>query len=125
MNDRPLDIKCFEALALTSVFVGLVHGLAIGVEGILAPIFSALISATLTLLVSRGRKNWARWTLLALVVIGVVGILAGSFFGVTQEAISMVNPVLTAVTWLLQIVALALLFTPQSSNWLRFERAKA
>src|SRR5438552_143663 len=119
MEDRPLDIRRFETLQLTSAFVGLIRGFAIGRQGVIGPIFSALITITLTLLISRGRKNWARWTLLVMLVIGIAFIVVGSFFGVTQEALSLVYPVLTLVVWLLQIVALALLFTPQSTDWLR------
>lgn len=125
MEERPLDIRRFETLQLTSAFVGLIHGFAIGREGLFGPIFSTLIAVTLTLLISRGRKNWARWTLLVMVVIGVVLIVVGTFFGLTREALSTVYPVLTVIVWLLQIVALALLFTPQSTNWLRSAPAKA
>jgi cytochrome c oxidase subunit IV len=119
MEDRPLDIRRFETLQLVSAFVGLIHGFAIRREGIFASTFGALVTVTLTLLISRGRKNWARWTLLVMAVTGAALIVVGSFLGLTQEALATVYPVLTALVWLLQIVALALLFTPQSTNWLR------
>jgi peptidoglycan/LPS O-acetylase OafA/YrhL len=123
MEYRPLDIQRFEALQLLTVLVGLIHGFA--VRGAIEPIFGALIGVTLTLLISRGRKNWARWTLLVLFVLGAALIIVGSFFGITQEAFSKVYPLLTAVVWIMQAVALVLLFTPQSSNWLRSAPASA
>jgi len=125
MEDRPLDIRRFETLQLSAAFVGLIHGFAIGREGLFGPIFSTLISVTLTLLISRGRKNWARWTLLVMAVVGAALLVVGSFFGLTQEALATVYPVLTVLVWLLEIVALALLFTPQSTSWLRSAQAKA
>jgi len=123
MEDRPVDIRRFEAVQLLSIFVGLIHGFA--VRGAIEPVFSALIGVTLTLLISRRRKNWARWTLLVMFLIGMAVIIAGSFFGITQEAFSKVYPVLTVIVWALQLVALVLLFTPQSTNWLRSAPARA
>jgi len=58
-------------------------------------------------------------------LIGMAVIIAGSFFGITQEAFSKVYPVLTVIVWALQLVALVLLFTPQSTNWLRSAPARA
>jgi hypothetical protein len=125
MEDRPLEIQRFELLQLVSVFVSLIHGFSIGRDGILSSVFGGLIAVTLTLLVSRGRKNWARWTLLVMIVIGALSIIVGMFFGITQAAFAEVYPVLAAVVWIMQIVALALAFTPQSTHWLRSAQAQA
>jgi cytochrome c oxidase subunit IV len=124
MEDRPLDIQRFELLQLTCVFVGLIHSFAVGLFGVIGPIFSALISVTLTLLISRGRKNWARWALLVMFLIGVAGLVVGSFFGLTQRAWAVGYPALTILTWLLQIAALTLLFTSKSDSWLRSKPAQ-
>ena len=125
MEIRPVDIQRFEILQLASAFVGLIHGFAIGRDAIFDAIFGAVINVTLTLLVSRGRKNWARWTLLVMAVIGVTLMIAGSFFGITQAALAQVYPVVTVLVWAMTAVALALVFTPQSTNWLRSAPAKA
>jgi hypothetical protein len=124
MDDHPPYVRAFETLQLASAFVGLIHGFATG-HGLFVPIFGAVSTITLTMLVSRGRKNWARWTLLGLWVLGLALIVAGIFMGVTQEALSRTYPVLTALVWVMETAALALLFTPQSARWLRPDQSKA
>jgi FtsH-binding integral membrane protein len=123
MEDRPPYIRAFETLQLASAFVGLIHGFAIG--QVFVAIFGAVITITLTLLISRRRKNWARWTLFGTWALGLAMVVAGLFIGITQEALSTTYPVLTALVWLMQTVALALLFTPQSARWLRPDQSKA
>jgi hypothetical protein len=125
MQDRPLDIRRFETLQLIAAFVGLVHGWASGQLGVLGPVFSTVLAITLTLLVSRYRKNWARWTLLTFFVLGVVVLFVGLFFGLTQKAFSVTYPALTAIAWLLSTVALGLLFTRESNAWLRSNYVKS
>ena len=124
MEDRPPYIRAFETLQLASAFVGLIHGFAAG-QGLFAPISGTVITITLTLLISRGRKNWARWILVGTWVLGLALVFAGLFIGVTQEALSKTYPVLAALVWLMQGAALALLFTPQSARWLRPDQSKA
>jgi cytochrome c oxidase subunit IV len=123
MEDRPLDIRRFETLQFAAAFVGLVHGFAIGF-GIFRSVLGAAVAIALTLLVSRYRKNWARWTLLFLFVIGVAGLVVGLFFGITQKATSTVYPALTVLAWALSALAVVLLFTPKSDAWLRLTGAK-
>lgn len=124
MEDRPPYIRVFETLSLASAFVGLIQAFAIG-QGLFDAIFGALITITLTLLVSRRRKNWARWTILVTWVLGLALVVAGTFMGVTQDVLSTGYPVLTALVWIMQTAALALLFTPQSARWLSPDQSKA
>lgn len=125
MADPPDDIRRFEMLQLASAFIGLIHGFATGAQSVFASIFGAFVTIALTLLVSRARKNWARWTLVVFVVFGVALIIWGIFVGLTQEALSKVYPAITALVWVMQAVALVLVFTPQSSSWLRSARSQA
>jgi hypothetical protein len=68
----------------------------------------------LTLLVTRGRRNWARWVLLAVYVLGV------AFEIWTWQAILTAgHPVITLASVVLRGAALVLAFTPQSTAWLR------
>ena len=129
MDDRPLAIRRFETLQLASVAIALINRFAVGKEGVFGPVFDALIVVTLTLLISRRRKNWARWTLLVFFIVGIVFLAAASFFGLAQEAlaethVSTSNWLLAGVVWLMQGAALALVFTPQSASWLRSAHAE-
>lgn len=130
MDDRPLEIRRFETLQLASVAIALINGFSIGKEGLFGPVFDVVIVVTLTMLISRGRKNWARWTLFALLVVGAVLLAAASFFGLTQETLSeahlsTINYLVATFVWLMQVAALALVFTPQSARWLRSAHAEA
>jgi len=124
MEDRPPYIRAFETLQLASAFIGLIHGFAIG-QGLFDLVFGDVIMITLTLFVSRGRKNWARWTLLVGWILGLAAILAVIFMGISKDVLSRGYPVITALVWLMETAALALLFTPQSARWLRPDQAKA
>jgi uncharacterized BrkB/YihY/UPF0761 family membrane protein len=128
MDDRPLDIRRFETLQIASVVVAIINGFSVGQEGVVGPVFDAVFVTTFSLLISRGRKNWARWTLLGCFVAGVIFLVVASFFGLTQEALSHAhlstgNLVLAALVWLMQVWALTLVFTPQSADWLRSAHA--
>ena len=130
MEDRPLDIRRFETLQLASVVIAMINAFSIGKEGVFGPVFDAIFVVTLTLLISRGRKNWARWALVAFFVAGIVFLVVASFFGLIHEALSGMhlstgNFLLAALVWLMQVVALALVFTPQSADWLRSAHAPA
>ncbi len=130
MDDRPLEIRRFETLQLASVAIAMINGFSIGKEGLFGPVFDVVIVVTLTMLISRGRKNWARWTLFAFFVVGAVLLAAASFFGLTQKALSeahlsTINYLLVALVWLMQVAALALVFTSQSARWLRSAHAEA
>ena len=129
MDDRPVDIRRFETLQLASAVLAVINGFSIGKEGVFGPVFDAVFVVTLTLLISRGQRNWARWTLVVIFVAGVVFLVVASFFGLTQEAftethLSTGNLILAALVWMMQVAALALVFTPQSADWLRSRHAQ-
>jgi len=120
MVDAPLNIRRFEALQLVSITVGLIHGFAAVKDDLFATVAGAVIGVVLTLLVSRGRKDWARWVLLAMFVVGLVIMVWQA-----RVVFSLGYPLVTAAIWLIQAVALALLFTPQSANWLKTTEPQA
>jgi hypothetical protein len=122
MTEAPIDIRRFETvqialmcLALVSSFIldqafidtfgmGVIIGQTLAIGGFIG----------LTLLVTRGRKNWARWVLLALY-------LLSALFAVWEfrTILSVGHPPITALSLVLRGAALALAFTPQSTEWLR------
>jgi hypothetical protein len=83
MEDRPPYIRAFETLQLASAFVGLIHEFAIG--QVFVAIFGAVITITLSLLISRCRKNWARWTLFGTWALGLAMVVAGLFIGISKK----------------------------------------
>lgn len=143
MVGTPRNIRRFEVIQLASIFVGLIHGLVDGSlifsvvgainNGANAALIGSLVGAAigyvaglailtaLTLLVSRCRKNWARWALLLFNLLGLA-------FVVWEEQVRAIfssdYPVATALVWLMQAVALVLVFTPQSGHWLRGDQSK-
>ena len=115
MNDAaPPDIRRFEALQITSIIVGLINQSAASSDGLIDSVIGAVLMLVLTLLVSRRRKNWARWVLLVTFVLGTAFMLwnAATVFALGYSF-------LTVAVTVLQAVALGLLFTNRSSNWLR------
>lgn len=122
MTEPPRDIRRFEtvqivlySLALVSSLildqetidtlgVGVIVGKALGIGGFIG----------LTLLVTRGRKNWARGVLLALY-------LLSALFEVWEfrTILSVGHPLIMALSLVLRGAALVLAFTPESTEWLR------
>jgi hypothetical protein len=115
----PANVRRFEALSLASIILGLIHAFAVSIGGHANAILTAFVMGALVLLASRGRRNWARWTLL--VIFGL-----GSALMVWQARAVFSNgyPLLTAAVTLLQAVAIFLLFTPQSTVWFRKMRPR-
>src|SRR5206468_9750975 len=122
----PVDIRRFETAQLALVFVGLVwsftfnqpkfdaFGDAFGTGALIGTVIALGGIVGLTLLVTRGRKNWARWVLLAFYVVGVLleiwsyrAILASGY------------PLMDIASAVLRGAILALAFTPESTQWLR------
>lgn len=106
----------FERLQFASIFIGLIAGFAMD-NGVFETCFGAAITTALTLLVSRWRINWARWVSLAMFALGGALVISDAttiFAGSTPTTI-----VIALLQALLQVVGLALLFTPQSSSWIR------
>jgi hypothetical protein len=143
MVGTPLNIRRFEVLQLVSIFLGLIHSLLDGSligsvvaainKGANAALIGRVVGAAigfvvgiailtaLTLLVSRRRKNWARWALLVFNVLGVSFVV---WQGQPRALFSVDFALSTALVWLMQGVALVLVFTPQSGRWLRGDQSK-
>lgn len=147
MVRAPLNIRRFELLQFVSFFVGVVgtlvdgtlvgnivraaggnlvgaaRGKALGaaIGAAIGSVAGLAIFIALTLLVSRRRKNWARWALLIFQMFGFVFAL---WQGVSQAIFSQPYALVTALSWLIQAVALVLVFTPQSGQWLRGDQSQ-
>jgi len=147
MVGTPVNIRRFEVLQLVSSFLdviltlvggtlignvvraassnlvgaarGRVMGAAIGAA--IGYVVGVAIFIALTLLVSRGRKYWARWVLLVFQMSGLVFVV---WQGQARTMFSAGYPLATALVWLMQAVALMLVFTPQSGRWLRGDQSK-
>lgn len=116
MTGVPLHIRLFESLQLASIFIVLIVGFAMD-NRVFEACFGAAMMVALTLLVSRGRKNWARWVWLAMIVLG--GALVISDATTIFARSTAVTIAIALLQTLLQAVGLVLLFTPQSSDWIR------
>jgi hypothetical protein len=122
MTEAPRDIRRFETVQIVLMSLALVSSLIldralIDTFGISAVIGKALAIAGfigLTLLVTRGRKNWARWALLALYFLSAL-FDAWEF----RTILSFGHPLITVLSLVLRGAALVLPFTPQSTEWLR------
>jgi hypothetical protein len=114
MKERPVAVLCFEILILLSTGIGLVLQIIVSYKDSLFAFIGAAITTTLALLISRGRKNWARWLLVCLFLPG-----AASMVWDISGTLAAGYPVLTIGIALLQALGLALLFTRQSSEWVR------
>src|SRR4030095_4967469 len=97
-----------------AIVVGLIHHFAVIHGGIFDAIVGAAIIIALTLLVSRRRKNWARWLLLAMFALGAVFMAWNA-----PTVFALGYPAITLIVTLMQSIALVFLFTPQSAEWLR------
>jgi hypothetical protein len=117
MNDAaPPDIRRFEALQVTSIIVGLINQTAAAQDGLMDAAIGDVLMLVITLLVSRRRKNWARWLLLIMFVLGAAYMMWNA-----AAVFALGYPLLTIAATVLQVVALILLFTNQSSDWLRHQ----
>ena len=122
MTHVPLSIRLFETLQILSVIIGTINGFAaIGLD-LVNTVVGAVVVLALTFLVSRRRKDWARWALLALFVLGMAvtawNVSALLSFGYVAATVAFSVDVMNAV-------ALVLLFTPESANWLRTSQSTA
>lgn len=133
---RPASIQWFERIYFATLAIGLVNllvhfgklrevmGNTGGTIGIMLTSFAVGIGISLLFwyLVARRASNIAKWFLVVLVVIGLLG-LPGGFamtgtLGVTYVAIG-------ALSTLLQATATGLLFTSESRRWFASKGAPA
>lgn len=122
MTAAPRDIRRFETVQLVLMTLALVSSLILdralidtfGMSAIIGKTLAIAGFIALTLFVTRGRKNWARWALLALYILSVL-FDAWQF----RAILSFGHPLVTAVSLVLRGAALVLAFTPQSTEWLR------
>lgn len=133
---RPASIQWFERIYFATLAIGLINllvhynalKLTLGNTGgqmgfvFVSFLVGIAISLMFWYLVARRASNIAKWFLVVLVVIGVIG-LPGSFamagtLGTTYVAIG-------ALATLLQAIATGLLFTPESRRWFASKGAPA
>jgi hypothetical protein len=116
----PLNVRRFETLSLASIILGLIHAFAVSKDGLFNAVVTALVIVALTLLASRRRKNWARWSLLVMFALG-----SALMVWQAEAVFSDGYPLLTAAVTLMHAVAIILLFTPQSAAWFRRTQPQA
>lgn len=123
---RPASIKLFERLYLGSLAIGLVNSAIIVTSvseaelategtsffGILAT--ALVISLLLWFFVAHRRSSIAKWILIALFALGLLGLPAI----LTEGAFDLTDG-LTVATWLLQAAAIWMLFRPDAAEWFR------
>jgi uncharacterized membrane protein YeiB len=114
MTESPPAVRHFETLQFGSLFVGVVHQFALSDGDVIPALAGAAIVLWLTLSVSRRRKNWARWLL---VIAFLIGLAMTPWLSLLAPGRG--YPFVTLAVWLAQAAAIALLFTPQASDWLR------
>ena len=111
---RPQSIRWFEGLSIGSLLLALINVVFDpNINWIFAVVLDGIV-ITLILLVSRGRKNWARWLLAVLFALGLLSMILTLRATLAEE-----NPAITLAFSLLLAAGLLLLFTPQSSAWFR------
>ena len=123
---RPPSIVLFERLYLRGLAVGLVNS-ALLVTSVSEAEFAAegtsffgilatalVISLLLWFFVAHRRSSIAKWILIALFALGLLGLPA-----ILGEGVFDVTDGLTVATWLLQAAAIWMLFRPDSAEWFR------
>lgn len=125
---RPESITWFERLYLGSLAVGVVNLLlardevpAIYATAVLL-IFAAMFALTLllVLLVSRKGSRVAKWVLVGLFAISLLGLVPG-FLGDEAAGFAWND----WVAWIMTAAATGLLFTPSAREWMRRRRSPA
>jgi hypothetical protein len=122
MAEAPLDIRRFETAQLVLMFLALVSTFTInhpmldafGMGVLFGEVIAIGAFIGLTLLVTRGRKNWARWALLAIYVLGAL-----TEIWMFRAILASGHPLIDLASVVLRGAALILAFTPQSTAWLR------
>ena len=118
VGPRPSSIRLFEGLTIASLLIGILHSVAIGAASLAGTIMVDPVIAGLAFLVSRRRKNWARWILTAMFLLG-----AGLMALEARSVLAVGYPVVTVAVTMLQAVGLALLFTRESADWIHGRRS--
>jgi len=113
MTEAPLDIRRFETVQVVLMFLALISSFTINHQTLIDTLVIGIFIG-LTLLVTRGRMNWARWMLLAIYLLGVV-VEIWNF----RAILAFGHPIIVVGSVLLRGAALILAFTPQSTEWLR------
>jgi hypothetical protein len=106
-----------QAIAITATMYG---NSAVAVN-LIAQIFSFVLFATLTLLVSRRRSKIAMWVSIALFALGLAVFVVGNIRALLLESVTFMLAVLQCIG---QFVAYALLFTPSARRWMNREDEK-
>ena len=137
---RPQSIKLFEKVYLASIAIGLVE-VAVGWQRLIAETLEPLASVAegtrqglliasvvlvfgilllLWFLVARKASNVAKWILVALMALGAFSILKETFDSAVSKDLGFA---LNAVSTLLGLYAMWLLFRPDAAAWLESKGA--
>jgi peptidoglycan/LPS O-acetylase OafA/YrhL len=112
----PRDIRRFEVLQIVTAILSPVQQLAFRSGPDSNDLIGSALVLVFTLLVSRRRKKWPRWVLLAFYLLGVL--LIGYVLLRSELVLSFIANLILVTLCVLQAVALAFAFTRQSSDWL-------
>lgn len=112
MADRPPNIRLFETVQIVSIIVGVIHSFIV-FDDVFDVTIEAIAALALTLVISRGRKNWARWVLATSFIISVL-LMIWQWDAIFETGF----PLITIGVMLAQFAAVALLFTHEASAWL-------
>ena len=110
---RPKAINIFELLFGAGLVVGMANFWLLGTGASFINVAPFLISLALGLWASRGRSNVARWILAVMSILGVLGEIWLAARGYGEAA----GGVLGLVATVLQLGAVAMLFTPGARGW--------
>ncbi len=111
-DQRPKAIAAFEALSLASV---LLFMLMTETSTPLLDLFDDAITVALTLWVSRGRSRIARVLYTFVIVVAYIAIWGALWL----QVISPIAPLMISASSALELVLLALLWSPSVSVWLK------
>lgn len=133
---RPASIQWFERIYFATLAIGLINLLihystlseVLGGSGqtmgivLISFLAGIAISLVFWYLVARRASTIAKWFLVVLVVIGLIGLPGG--FAMT-ETLGIAYVGIGALSTLLQAIATGLLFTPESRRWFASKGAPA
>ena len=110
----PATIRFFETVQIASVLIGLAHQFSVPTISVVDAVITAVLLLALTLLVSRGKKNWARWVIALSFPCGVV---LTAYLNLSSQAAPI--SILSLIALLMQGAGVVLLFTRPSARWLK------
>ncbi len=131
--EKPSNVRRFEFLMYIALLLGLVSSfvkqssiLSYGLNAsffLLIPLVYAIIPFFLVWLAARHRKDWARWVVVVLMGIGILGIVPSLFLGFFSYNSALGSGMgylaigLSLIQAILEIIAFFYVFSPASNKW--------